>query len=258
VLDYAEQHGLSTGLITNDSVAGATPAALYAHENERSRYGHIVLQAFESRSGDGLDVLIGPSRAEREAVAAAGTDLTAVAARAGRPLYTTLSAVPPDATRAFVFTEDDSFDLAAAVDLAVRVLSRNPRGFFLMVESDAHTDRPEQGLRHVVAFDRIIEGLAARLSHDTLLLFTADHSFDFRIHDGSTGHALLEGLDPDAPRANPTLRLPNVRVDDTHTGEEVLVAAQGPGAERVHGYLANTDLFHVMMDAWGWSTPAPR
>jgi alkaline phosphatase len=32
----------------------------------------------------------------------------------------------------------------------------------------------------------------------------------------------------------------------------VLVAAQGPGAERVRGYLANTDLFGVMMDAFGW------
>ena len=255
LLDYAEEHGLSTGLITNDSVAGATPAALYARANDRSRYGEIVLQAFQVRSGDGLDVLIGPSRAERAAVAATGQNLEAVATRAGRPLYESLSAVPADASRAFVLTDDDSFDLGAAVDLAVRILSNNPKGFFLMVESDAHTDRPEQGLRHLVAFDRIIEGLAARLSGDTLLLFTADHSFDLRIHDGEAGHAVLEGLDPASPRANPTLRLPNLRVDDTHTGEEVLVAAQGPGAERVHGYLANTDLFRIMLSAWGWDQP---
>jgi alkaline phosphatase len=32
----------------------------------------------------------------------------------------------------------------------------------------------------------------------------------------------------------------------------VLVAAQGPGAERVHGYMSNTDLFNVMMAAFGW------
>jgi alkaline phosphatase len=30
-------------------------------------------------------------------------------------------------------------------------------------------------------------------------------------------------------------------MDNGHTGEEVLVAAQGPGAERVRGYIANTD-----------------
>lgn len=252
VLDYAEEHGLSTGLITNDAVAGATPAALYARANDRSRYADIVLQAFQNRSGDGLDVLIGPAREERRATKAMGADLDEVARKAGRPLYGSLSAVPADASRAFVFTEDSQFDLGAAVDLAVRILSKNPKGYFLMVESDAHTDRPEQGLGHLVTFDRIIERLAPRLSRDSLLLFTADHSFDLRIHDGMAGHALLEGLDPSAPAAKPTLRLPNVRIDDTHTGEEVLVAAQGPGAERVHGYLANTDLFHIMLDAWGW------
>jgi alkaline phosphatase len=43
-----------------------------------------------------------------------------------------------------------------------------------------------------------------------------------------------------------------VRVDDGHTGEEVVVAAQGPGAERVRGFIANTDLFHIMLAAYGW------
>lgn len=258
LLDYAQERGLATGIITNDSVAGATPAALYAHANDRSQYGDIVLQAFHVRSGDGLDVLIGPSRAERDAVARTGGNLEAIASAAKRPLFRSLSAVPPTATRAFVFTDDDTFDLGASVDLAVRILSKNPKGFFLMVESDAHTARPEKGLRHLVEFDRIIEHLSARLSRDTLLLFTADHSFDLRIHDGQRGHTVLEGLDPASPRANPTLRLRNLRVDDTHTGEEVLVAAEGPGAERVHGYLANTDLFHIMLSAWGWSETGAR
>jgi hypothetical protein len=46
-------------------------------------------------------------------------------------------------------------------------------------------------------------------------------------------------------------------MENGHTGEEVLVAAQGPGAQRVHGYMANTDLFRVMMDAYGWPPPKP-
>jgi alkaline phosphatase len=45
-------------------------------------------------------------------------------------------------------------------------------------------------------------------------------------------------------------------MDNSHTGEEVLVAAQGPGAERVRGYMANTDLFSVMMRAYGWPMEA--
>ena len=49
-----------------------------------------------------------------------------------------------------------------------------------------------------------------------------------------------------------TLRLENLRRDDDHTAEEVVVAARGPGAERVRGFLSNTDLFGIMMDAYGW------
>jgi alkaline phosphatase len=49
-----------------------------------------------------------------------------------------------------------------------------------------------------------------------------------------------------------TIRLPYVRVDDTHTGEEVLATGKGPGAELIHGYFPNTYLFRVMLEAYGW------
>jgi alkaline phosphatase len=42
------------------------------------------------------------------------------------------------------------------------------------------------------------------------------------------------------------------RVDDTHTGEEVLATGKGPGAELIHGYFPNTYLFRVMLEAYGW------
>jgi alkaline phosphatase len=35
----------------------------------------------------------------------------------------------------------------------------------------------------------------------------------------------------------------------------VLVAAQGPGSERVRGFISNTDLFGIMFDAFGWKRP---
>jgi alkaline phosphatase len=58
--------------------------------------------------------------------------------------------------------------------------------------------------------------------------------------------------DPAFGDGQDTIRLLNVRRDDDHTGEDVLVAAQGPGAERVRGLLSNTDLFQIMMAAYGW------
>ena len=41
-------------------------------------------------------------------------------------------------------------------------------------------------------------------------------------------------------------------MDNGHTGEPVMIAAMGPGADRVRGYMLNTDIFKVMMQAFGW------
>jgi len=83
--------------------------------------------------------------------------------------------------------------------------------------------------------------------------YTADHSYDFRIHDGKKGQPLIPPTTPpEFGDDMESITLGGVRREDEHTGEQVLVAAIGPGAERVRGFLANTDLFHVMMAAFGW------
>jgi alkaline phosphatase len=263
ILEYAEARGLSTGIVTDDSVAGATPAALYARVNDRGNTAEIIRQAFAPRFGNGVDVLIGPGRTDiTEALADRGGNLTALVRDAGRQLLDDVTQVPAGATRAIVIHDSWEFDLAAAVRTARRVLARNPRGYFLMVECDVHTDRVRRGLDRMVAFDRIIRETAGDAGADTLVLFTADHSFALRVHDGGNGANLLEGLDGVPAAANDNsvdeLRLPNLSMDGTHTGEPVMAAAQGPGAARVRGYLSNTDLFRIMLRAYGWAEDRPR
>ena len=149
------------------------------------------------------------------------------------------------------------FDLQTAMDRTIRMLSRNPRGYFLMVEWDTHTDRIRRGLDNLVTLDRAIERTANTVGPDTLLLFTADHSFDLRLRGGTLGGEFLEGLEAaEAESPKGPVRIPTLRMDNGHTGEEVLAAAQGPGAERVRGYMPNTDLFRVMMAAYGWEASA--
>jgi alkaline phosphatase len=257
ILEYAEERGLSTGIITNDSLSGATPAALYAKANDRALNATIFQQAFTPQYGDGPDVMIGAGRpAITKALAAIGVDLEVLAREKGRPLVPSLAALAPDATRAIVLLDSGEYDLAEAVQVAQRILSRNRKGYFLMVEWDSHTDNLKRGLDHMVALDRVIERTGLTAGRDTLMLFTADHSFDIRVRGGQPGQPLLEGFEAaEAKRIEEKrrdIRIPAVRMDNGHTGEEVLVAAQGPGAERVRGYLDNTDLFGVMMQAFGW------
>jgi alkaline phosphatase len=257
ILEHAEERGLSTGIITNDAVTGATPASLYAKANDRASMAVIFQQLFTPRHGDGVDVMIGAGRpAIAKSLAATGVELDALGGEKGRPLLRSLADVPPTATRAIVLLDSAEFDLAEAVQLAQRMLSKNPRGYFLMVEWDTHTDALRRGLDRMVALDRVIERTAQTAGSDTLLLFTADHSFDVRVRGGQPGVPLLQGFDEaEAKRVEEKrrdIRIPAVRMDNGHTGEEVLAAAQGPGADRVRGYLANTDLFRVMMDALGW------
>ena len=255
ILEYAEEQGLSTGVVSNSSAASATPAACYAHVNDRRKEGEIFAQVLSPRFGDGIDVVIGAGHQKiLGEMRTLGLDPEAAIKGKGYTFAKSLEAVPSESRRVVVLFDKGDFDLGAATQRAIDILSRNPKGFFLMVESDVHTDNVIQGLERVVIFDRIIQQTAERMKSDTLILFTADHSYDLRIHDGKKSEPLITASEKvTATDDVASIRFTNVRRDDDHTGEEVLVTAQGPGAQRVRGFLSNTDLFHIMMSAYGWT-----
>ncbi|MBY0506383.1 MAG: alkaline phosphatase [Bryobacteraceae bacterium] len=261
ILEYAEERGLSTGVVSNVSIADATPAACYGHANDRALQSDLYLQIFSPKFGDGVDVVLGGGRKTIYAGAQkSGKDLDAVAAEKKRPIYAKLSDVPATNARPLVLL-DNAEDVPAMANLALDRLARNPKGYFLMIEWDAHTDNPEQGLNNLVNFDKLIREIAGKVDlRETLLLFTADHSFELRTVGGKRGEPLLKGFEEwkQANHArNETVVLPAMRVGHSHTGEEVLATAIGPGAERVQGFFPNTHLFNVLMSAYGWQPTKP-
>jgi len=250
ILEYAEERGLSTGVMTNVPVTDATAAACYAHVNDRAKTPEIVRQLLAPRFGDGADFVVGAGLQKvSDAAKELGIDFPAEVKKRGYSYHETPEQAAGVDGRLVAVFNTMNFDLPPLVQQAIKTLSQNPKGYFLMVECDVHTDKLKLGLDHVAVLDRIVREVTERVGGDTLVIFTADHSFDIRVRGGQPGKPMLNGEVP-ADGGNPLK--PFIRVDDGHTGEQVLVAAKGPGAEMVRGFIANSDLFGIMLAALGW------
>lgn len=251
-LEHAEQRGLSTGVVTNMPIWDATPAATYAHAASRRDKDAIFAQMLAPRFGNGVDILIGKGR--KDAVASfAKRQTTIEQAFAGAGYrFGDDPAIVGQSARAAVLRDTD-FAPLPAVEATIGQLARNPKGYFLMVEWDMHTDDPQAGLRHVVEMDDMIRHVAAVAGQDTLILFTADHSFGLRMGGGNRGTPLAEQFAAAAAKPGTTTANNEVlSIEDGHTGEEVIAAATGPGADQVHGFFPNTGIFGMLMNAMGW------
>jgi alkaline phosphatase len=104
-----------------------------------------------------------------------------------------------------------------------------------------------------------------------LAIFSAslpDHYETFRPKLDNPNEPTVKGEEPGTFRANEkykdvpgvTLRfgnLPAMMGASVHSGEDVILTATGPGAERVHGSMDNTDVFRVIADALGLAPPEP-
>ena len=251
ILEYAEERGLSTGIIANDDRTGVTIAAVaafYAHSNDRQASGDIFLQMLNPKYGNGPDVVIGTGRKWiTDAANRMGHHLADEISSKGYMYLDSLAAVAQlDSSKDRVISlfDDSDFDFNQAVEQAVARLSKNPKGYLLIAFSDCHLGKTKKSLDRIVALDKAVRNATERHQKDTLILMTADHGYDLRIK----GEALVET----ASSATPQQIAAITSLEDQHTAEEVPVIAAGPGAEMVHGFISNTDVFHIMMSAFGW------
>lgn len=251
ILEYAEERKLSTGIVANDDRTGVTIAAVaafYAHTNNRQLSGEIFQQMLNPRFGDGPDVVIGTGRKWiTAATTKMGRNLADDITAKGYVYLDSLAAVAqldPSKSRVISLFDDADFDFNQAVEQAVARLSKNPNGYLLIAFSDCHLGKTGKSLDRIVALDKAVRSAAEKHNKDTLILMTADHGYDLRIK----GETLIET----AVEATPHQIAAVASLEDQHTAEEVPVIADGPGSEMVHGFISNTDIFHIMMGAFGW------
>jgi alkaline phosphatase len=215
ILELAKSKGLAVGAVTTTRVTHATPAATYAHLCHRDGENAIAAQAvpggagYNAALGDGLDVLMGGGRKHflpntvPGGVRTDNRDLTAEFTAQGYTVVTDktgFDAIPAGATKLVgLFTGSHmSFDLDRDATKepslkemtlkAIDVLSKNSKGYFLMVEGGRidhalHNTNAKRALEDLVAFDEAIKAAVGKVDlSNTLIVVTADHDHTLTIN----------------------------------------------------------------------------
>jgi len=202
--------GMSVGVITNTEIQDATPAAMLAHTRRRATYDEITAQYFDFKP----DVLMGGGAANFLPKGASGgkrrddIDFVAKFKDDGYAFATNaveLAKVPADTKKLLALFNagnmdgaldrkflkrgsvpkfPDQPDLTDMTATALKVLSQNPNGFFLMVESGlidkyTHLLDMERAVYDTILFDnvvRMVRDWAKARGDDTLILVVADHN----------------------------------------------------------------------------------
>jgi alkaline phosphatase len=150
--------------------------------------------------------------------------------------------------------------VAEMTRVAIEILSRDPDGFFLMVEEGqidwaCHDHDAPTAMDHTLELD---EAVAVAVEYvegapETLLIVTGDHETGgLNVLTGECGSPYKDG-----PFQIPIGEVFYVDWDEGgHTAAPVPVSALGPGADLLTGTYENTWIFDVMIQALG--LPDPR
>lgn len=244
VLEYFQGKGKRTGLVTTDHMTAATPAAFATHalyRDDRVQIADDYLSVIRP------DVLLGGGGEEMHPETAIAAGYVVVTNRAE------LAAIDPATTPRLSgqFGEGvmpyeydgigDNPHLREMTATALAILGREPAGFFLMVEDEtidyaSHSNAVPRMVHGVLALEAAVQTALDLASNrtDTAILVTADHE--------TGGLTVLAD--------NGAGNYPAVAwAQDGHTRTPVGCWARGPGSERVRGFMANTNMFHVLRDA---------
>lgn len=241
---YANKRGMATGLVATTYLQHATPAAFYAHSENRHNYAEITRQLADSH----IDVAIGGGMHYFKEEY--GTE-DSVARRLNKSGYTLVRDMeslsrcnPRQRVMALLADYDLGADsgsyLAEATGEALRLLDKRAEGngFVLMVEGSlidgmGHGNDAEAMKREMRSFMEAVECAVeyARQNPSTLVVVTADHE--------TGGLSIVSG--------NADFNLSEQGIEyrwgtDGHSAQMVPVYLYGTGAECINGIMENSEL----------------
>ncbi|XP_058045145.1 intestinal-type alkaline phosphatase 1-like [Ahaetulla prasina] len=187
----------------------------------------------------------------------------------------------------YELNRDNSTDpsLAEMTAVAIKLLSANPKGFYLFVEGGRidhghHSGIAKRALTEAIEFDKAIERAGELTKEDdTLTVVTADHSHVFsfggytlrgtsifglapeKALDGKSYTSIVYGNGPgyqittegrpdvtveESENSTYKQQAPVWLASETHGGEDVAIMAKGPMAHLFHGVQEQSYVAHVM------------
>ncbi len=250
ILEIAEKNKLATGLVVSCSITHATPAAFIAHQPSRSMVEDIAQDFLKTD----IDVFIGGGK-NHFAKRKDGRNLLDSLRANGYQVLDTLSdivKVRSGKLAGFIASEEPpkmaegrGEQLLQSTQTALSVLTKNKKGFFMMVEGSqidwgGHANDGDYIIKEMLDFDQTIGAVLdfAEKDGNTLVIITADHE---------TGGLALTGGDMQQGKAEMKFTTTG------HTGIMIPVFAYGPGAINFAGMYQNTAIFTKMLAAFGFS-----
>lgn len=250
ILSKAKSWGMSAGFVVTSSVLDATPASTYAHVPDRKMYDSISLHMSQC----GFDVMIGGglSNFRLENRKDQYNPLDTLVKRGYDVTYSLEDMKRSSSNKLVTFFCENYYGpvapgrdpvLTEGTKKALDILSKNPKGFALMIEGSQidwachNNDAPymEAELADFEKMLKIVLDFAER-DGNTLVVVTADHE--------TGGLVLLNGsIEKGKNECKYTT--------DGHSGVMVPVFAYGPGAETFSGIQNNIDLMPKMLKAMG-------
>ncbi|MFC1670306.1 alkaline phosphatase [Spirochaetota bacterium] len=240
ILEYYNNKGKYSGIITTAHVTHATPAAFGAHETSRSNYSDIALDYLSSRpnvimGGGGYGIIDQNFTDVGYTVISDKTGFLAI----NNDSDSFLACLFGTDNLPYIYDDNTTYpSLSQMVSVGINLLNRNEEGFFLMVEGGRIDHAGHDNNITRLIFETIEFAKAVDVAHDwasdrkdTLIIVTADHE---------TG-----GLE--VITNNGKGSIPEVLWSTTgHTGTNVPVFAIGIGANKISGIIDNTDIYNVI------------
>lgn len=260
LVEIVSLKNIKTGMIATSSITHATPASFYAHTLNRGSADDIALQLVQSEvdffAGGGLQYFNNRKDGQNlfNTLTDKQFDIDTIA-------LNDFSNIKSSQKVGYLLAKDGMLPasegrgdfLSKATELAIRFLSKDNSGFFMMAEGSqidwaGHANNATYLVSELIDFDDAV-GKAldyAEKDGNTLVIVTSDHE------TGGFTLAAKKKKAKDGKEYSDYSEIGMTFSTKGHSATLIPVFAYGPGSEEFAGIYENTNIFEKVLEVTKW------